>query len=564
MDRNRPMRILVAEDQRLQARLILAVIEALGLEPVLAGDGETAWRILSGDDPPPVALLDWMMPELSGVEVCQRLLGHPRRNSIYLILLTARDTTEDIVAGLEAGANDFVTKPFEPRELLARIQVGLRVVGLERELAERMADLERALAERAAAEMRLREARAREAEVADRIQQTLLLGPPPEFPGLEIAALSAASEGVDGDFYDFIAHGEEQLDVVVGDVMGKGLPAALVAAAIKAQLLRVLARHGSTSGETAALLSPAALLDAVARALAPKLSELERFATLVLARFDLGAGRLTLVDAGHTATLVVRAGATGPEELPGLDPPLGISDDPQFREVATAIATGDLVVFYSDGLTEARNPLGELFGVERLRALVASQRAASPQKLVDAMNAAVRAFVGNAPVADDLTCVAVRVHGRAHAVSHTTSLDLAASLEELPRLRALVAAAATGPPAGLAEDRLRGLVLAVNEAFVNIVRHALDGRSGERVRVETLVDAGHVEVSLVHDGIPFDPSTVAPPDFEGGRDGGFGVYLIAASVDEVRYEDGPEGRRVRLTLWTHRLPAAPAGEPCDA
>ncbi len=553
------MRILLAEDQRLQARLILAVIEKLGLEPVLASDGETAWRILSGDDPPPVALLDWMMPEVSGVEVCRRLLDHPRRSSIYLILLTARDTTEDIVAGLEAGANDFVTKPFEPRELLARIQVGLRVATLERELADRMSDLERALRERAAAETRLREARAREVEVADRIQQTLLLGAPPEFPGLEIAALSAASEGVDGDFYDFIAHGDELLDVVVGDVMGKGLPAALVAAAIKAKILRVLARRGSARCENAALPSPAQLLDQVARALAPKLSELERFATLVLARFDLGAGRLTLVDAGHTATLLVRAAASEPEELPGLDPPLGISDDPQFREVSCAIAPGDLVVFYSDGLTEARNPQGELFGVERLRALVGRERSARPRQLVDAMHAAVRAFVGGAPVSDDLTCVAVRVHGRSHAGSHATALDLAASLDELPRLRAAVAAAAGGPPTALADDRLRALVLAVNEAFVNVVRHALGGRSGALVRLETIADASRIEVSLVHDGVAFDPSTVAPPDFEGGRASGFGVYLIAASVDEVRYESEPQGQRIRLTTWTHRRPGA-AGE----
>lgn len=553
------MRILLAEDQRLQARLILAVIEKLGLEPVLASDGETAWRILSGDDPPPVALLDWMMPEVSGVEVCRRLLEHPRRSSIYLILLTARDTTEDIVAGLEAGANDFVTKPFEPRELLARIQVGMRVVALERELAERMTDLERALNERAAAETRLREARAREVEVADRIQQTLLLGAPPEFPGLEIAALSAASEGVDGDFYDFIAHGEDLLDVVVGDVMGKGLPAALVAAAIKAKILRVLARRGSAGRENAALLTPAKLLDAVARALAPKLSELERFATLVLARFDLGAGRLTLVDAGHTATLVVRAAASEPEELPGIDPPLGISDDPQFREVSCAVAAGDLIVFYSDGLTEARSPQGELFGVERLRALVGRERAADPRRLVDAMHAAVRAFVGEAPISDDLTCVAVRVHGRTLAGSHTTALDLAASVDELPRLRAAVAAAASGPPASLAEDRLRALVLAANEAFVNIVRHALDGRPEARVRLETVVDSARVEVSLVHDGPAFDPSGVAPPDFEGGRASGFGVYLIAASVDDVRYESGSRSQRVRLTTWTRRRSAAEGG-----
>lgn len=544
-------RILLAEDQRLQARLLLAVIDQLGLDPVVVSDGEAAWEILSGEDPPQLALLDWMMPGVSGVEVCRRMLDHPQRSSIYLILLTSRDTTEDIVAGLEAGANDFVTKPFEPRELLARIQAGLRVVRLERELAARMRDLEGALAERAAAEDRLHQLRQREVEVADRIQQTLLLGAPPNLPGLEIAALSSASEGVDGDFYDFIDHGEQRLDVVVGDVMGKGLPAALVAAAIKAQLLRALAQFPIDSAGNASVPSPAALLDSVARAIAPKLSELERFATLVLARFDVSAGTLSLVDAGHTPTMIVRFATGTLVELPGVDPPLGISDDPKFEAVDTELSPGDLVVFYSDGLTEARSSEGELFGVERLRQHVLASASGTPRQIVESLHQAVRAFAGGKPIADDLTCVAVRLCRRSHLGSQTTALELDASLDELPRLRSAVGAVA-GPPAALDETRLSALVLAANEAFVNIVRHALAGREQARVRIEISADAERVEVSLTHDGPPFDPATVPPPDFEGGRSSGFGVYLIAASVDEVFYENRTDARCVRLVVRTHR------------
>jgi sigma-B regulation protein RsbU (phosphoserine phosphatase) len=141
------VRILVAEDERATRRLLEATLGQWGYEVVSVGDGGAAWDVLRGDAPPPIAILDWMMPELTGLEVCTRVRQTQQAAPVYLLVLTSNDRTEDLVAALEAGADDHIGKPFEPAELRARVQVGERVVDLQRRLAERITALERALAD---------------------------------------------------------------------------------------------------------------------------------------------------------------------------------------------------------------------------------------------------------------------------------------------------------------------------------------------------------------------------------------------------------------------------------
>jgi sigma-B regulation protein RsbU (phosphoserine phosphatase) len=139
------MRILVAEDDPVSRRVLEAILTKWGFEVVAASDGNEAWTVLQQDDVPPVAILDWMMPGLDGVELCRRVRQLHRR-PLHIILLTARGNKEDIVVGLQSGADDYITKPFDREELRARVQVGVRVVELESELADRVKALEEALA----------------------------------------------------------------------------------------------------------------------------------------------------------------------------------------------------------------------------------------------------------------------------------------------------------------------------------------------------------------------------------------------------------------------------------
>ena len=140
------MKILIAEDNEVIRAILEANLASWGHEGVSCTDGTEAWRVLQGENPPRLAILDWMMPGIDGTEICRKLRATAGTEAVYIILLTGRDRREDIVAGLNAGANDYVTKPFDHDELRARLMVGVRMVELQTLLADRVRDLEVAMA----------------------------------------------------------------------------------------------------------------------------------------------------------------------------------------------------------------------------------------------------------------------------------------------------------------------------------------------------------------------------------------------------------------------------------
>ena len=140
------MRLVVADDDPVTRRLLEGVLSKLGFQVVLAKDGTEALAILTGEDPPPLAILDWMMPGMTGIDVCRKLRHRASSGPTYVLIVTSREQTEDLVAALDAGADDYVTKPFQVEELKARVGVGLRVATLQRRLADRVTELEHALA----------------------------------------------------------------------------------------------------------------------------------------------------------------------------------------------------------------------------------------------------------------------------------------------------------------------------------------------------------------------------------------------------------------------------------
>ena len=141
-----PLQVLVADDEAVSRTIVGAMLKKAGYPVIFANDGNQAWRELDCDDPPALALLDWEMPGLQGPDVVRRLRERQAAAPTYVILLTSRDTSADIVQGLRAGADDYVTKPANEDELIARVSVGARVVQLQMALAERVRSLEEALA----------------------------------------------------------------------------------------------------------------------------------------------------------------------------------------------------------------------------------------------------------------------------------------------------------------------------------------------------------------------------------------------------------------------------------
>ena len=128
------VKILVAEDNPVSQSVLRSILSKWGYEVIMVTDGAEAWQALRGDDPPRLAILDWMMPGMDGVEVCRRVRAAGREPYVYIVLLSARAHADDLVEGIDSGADDYLTKPFNHAELRARLRAGQRILNLQEQL----------------------------------------------------------------------------------------------------------------------------------------------------------------------------------------------------------------------------------------------------------------------------------------------------------------------------------------------------------------------------------------------------------------------------------------------
>lgn len=324
------LRFLVVDDDPDINRLVQVRLRAKGFDVASAANGEEAlgrfdeWQ-------PDVVLSDVTMPGVSGLD----LLAEIRRgdSDCAVVLMTAFGSEQVAIQALRNGANDYLRKPFEPSEFQAVIDRSVSRLLLERQNAE----LRRQLDEH----RRQLEAERAQAGV---VQANLLPDNPPSLRGYELAARCVAARDVGGDFYDWQRLDGGRLRVTLGDVMGKGMAAALLMATTRASL------------RTAATESVAEALTALDRALGADLERSSSYVTLFHAQLDLATAHLTFVDAGHGHTFLLRAGGVA-EALEPRCLPIGIDLAGTWQEGGGALDEGDALVVYSDGLIDARPEL---------------------------------------------------------------------------------------------------------------------------------------------------------------------------------------------------------------
>jgi sigma-B regulation protein RsbU (phosphoserine phosphatase) len=236
----------------------------------------------------------------------------------------------------------------------------------------------------------------RELQAARRIQGGLLPRAVEEYTGLDVAARYVSARELGGDLYDFIRYGPQQTAIALGDVSGKGTAAALYGA-VAIGILRSLAQHK---------MQPAAMLRQLNRLLCERRID-ERFMTLCFATWHKGRHRLRIANAGQSQPLLWRNGRC--EKLPLVGIPLGILEDSTYQEWVTTLDPGDVLLLYSDGLTEAASASGELFGEERLRSVLVSSVDQPAAVIADRILNAVEEFSAAATASDDRTLVVVKV-----------------------------------------------------------------------------------------------------------------------------------------------------------
>jgi sigma-B regulation protein RsbU (phosphoserine phosphatase) len=522
---------------------------------------------------PDIVLADYSLPDFDGLSAIQ--LTRRRDPDLPIIMVTGILGDEAAVKVIKAGANDFILKDRLARLPMAvkraveeaeqsrsgrRAELELHSLNaeLEQRVVLRTIELQEAnrvkdelIASERAVCLELEQLRSREVEVGLRIQQSLLFSQPPDIPGLEIAALTVPSQGIDGDFYIFITHNDRLLDVVVGDVMGKGVAAALLAAATKMEFFRAVnsVLADARSGE---LPQPKDIVTLAHAQIVHQLIELESFVTLCHARLDLDRRVLSIVDCGHTGIIHWHPTTGRCEMLHGDNLPLGIREGEIFDQISVPFEPGDVLLFFSDGITEARNAAGELFGVERLTAHVEANAGLEPALLADSIRQAVGVFAGLTRLKDDLTSVAVRAKTRPRAPEAHAGIEIRSDLRELRQVRHFVRefCEALGDPVP-GEGVIDALVLAATEAASNIMLHSCYGRSDQSIHMEAVALPEEIALKFRHVGAGFDPAIVAPTVLDGTRESGFGTYIIARSVDEVRYSRDERGRNC-VALTKHR------------
>jgi phosphoserine phosphatase RsbU/P len=372
-----------------------------------------------------------------------------------------------------------------------------------------------------------------EVQLGIEVQASLLPHVIPDLPGYEFAGVAQAARYMSGDMYDWIGFGPEHLYLALADIAGKGVPAAMITSTARA-LLRDAADRNSPPGTA---------LESVNRSLYDDLTHVGRFITIVAAYLDRRTAAVDYASAGHTDVLWYRAASDDCERLPATAPPVGVLPDITFPERRIGMCPGDVLLFYSDGVTEAERERDEFFGTDRLADLV-GQHAALPaaalaQEVVDAVDAFSRGMRS-----DDLTLIVVK------ALPRTVPFHCASELG--PMEGALDLVRALGQPYG--EDFAYELELAASEILTNIIQHAYKGKDGQ-IRGEFRLEADRIQIDIYDRGLPFDLAAVPEMDAEPVRDvrrtsdRGRGVHIVRQVMDEVDYwpstEDGNHWRLVK-------------------
>ncbi len=375
----------------------------------------------------------------------------------------------------------------------------------------------------------------REMELAAQIQQGLL--PPNRPPPFPIAGLGRPFREVAGDFYDILPLQDRRIGFCLGDVSGKGMDAALLMAKT-ASLFRALAKDQRDPG----------LLMARINAELCETASGGKFVTLVVGFLDPSGQRVSFSNAGHEPPLLIRPGQPA-ISLPAPSPPVGILSEALYETEDVTLDGGALYVF-TDGLTESMGEDGTMLGAEGVAALI---EAGQDQPLAERLHAlADGAMAPGRAVHDDLTILAVEGGHQPIAalapepVQHLAHLDLPAQPNRLKLIRRVVAESAA--LAGLSEDKSADLVLAVDEALQNVIRHAYRGPSDKPVDIDITREEGYLVVRITDYAPPVDQSRIRPRALDDVRPGGLGTHFIQSVLDGHQFEEPPPGAGNRLKL----------------
>jgi len=510
-------RVLLVDDTKSNLDILVEGLKA-DHKLSLALNGETAMQV-AARTPPDLVLLDIVMPGIDGYEVCRRMRQMPETAEVPIMFLSSLEEVQSKTRGFEAGANDYLTKPFEMLEVKARVRSLLK--------AKAYSD---AAKEQIASELR----------VAREIQMGML---PHDFAGMEqaygvnIGAVLEPAREVGGDLYGVCAAGTERLVIFLGDVSGKGIAASMfMVRAIS--LAQLLARE---------IIEPERILARLNDELATD-NPSGMFVTFLCAVFDSKSGRLALANAGHCRPVLLAAGEPARWAVRNLGTALGFEPGLEFERTELTLHRGDALIIYSDGVSEAFNSLEECYGNERLLTEAGGLAGQSASAITTSLLQNVRAFAGSAPQSDDIAILVLKIQQeKTEPEGAARSLELHATPAEV--MRGVEALQQFAHARGLPEKMTFSLALAFEECASNIVNHALqrDAQKTFQVTFDLFDDAFIIE--LRDRGPAFDPTAgnSSRQLLDDDLPGGWGIHLVRRFMDEIHYERRAGENVLRLT-----------------
>ncbi len=391
---------LIVDDSRLQRKILTASVARWGFEVIEAASGVEALEIC-GALVPDIILSDWMMPQMNGLEFCGAFRALSHEGYSYFILLTSKSEKDEIAQGLEAGADDFLTKPVNAHELRARITAGQRIIKMQRELQEKNRIISSTLIELQGLYDLLDD----DLKQAKELQQSLVPERHRRFEAGDLSLLLQSAGHVGGDLVGFFEAQPGHLGLYAIDVSGHGVSSALMTARLAGYLSssapsQNVALYEKSDG-TLEMRPP---LDAINAINALVLSEMEtqHYFTMLLADVDLSTGLVRIGQAGHPHPAVQRA--DGSVEQTGLGGfPVGLVEGAVFSEFELTLAPGDRLLMLSDGVTECPDPKGNLLDEAGLAALMGELHQVSGPAFFEALMWKLTEFAGDKDFPDDIS-----------------------------------------------------------------------------------------------------------------------------------------------------------------
>lgn len=403
-------RVLVVDDSRLQRRILTASLQRWGFEVQEAESGEEALR-LCRDQPPDLVMSDWMMPGLNGLEFCRKFRDLQQESYGYFILLTSKSDKDEVALGLDAGADDFLTKPVNAAELRARISAGARILRMQRELTEKNRLIKSTLDEL----QTLYDSLDSDLVEAKKLQQSLVSERYRDFGAAEVSLMLQSAGHVGGDLVGMFPIGATRIRLYGIDVSGHGISSALMTARLAGYLSasvpeQNLALRKTRDGRFVA--RPPAQAIAMLNRLIMSEMETEHYFTLVLADVDLESGRVILSQAGHPHPALQRADGT--VEFVGAGGlPVGLIDGAEFEQFEVQMGPGDRLLIHSDGVIECAGQTGALLQEEGLAHILRDLRQTRGMALLESLIWKLSDFAGDADFDDDISGVLLEFKGSA-------------------------------------------------------------------------------------------------------------------------------------------------------